>query len=79
MTDIDKLAREIVKAQHLGVGKVALVRLGLDAGELRGLEKAIAIMDSEEVTDAMDCNKVEKYAVHKSTLELAKSAIRSAL
>ena len=38
MTDIDKLAREIVKAQHLGVGKVALVRLGLDAGELRGLE-----------------------------------------
>lgn len=36
MTDeLDKLAREIVKTQHLGVGKVALVRLGLEAGEER--------------------------------------------
>ena len=46
MTDeLDKLAREIVKAQHLGVGKVALVRLGLEDGMKMQRERDAAIAD----------------------------------
>ena len=49
MTDeLDKLAREIVKAQHLGVGKVALVRLGLEAGMKLQRERDAAIADCYE-------------------------------
>ena len=71
-------AKEIREGLRDELPHVQAARLGILEGMKIQRERDVAIMDSEEVAEAMDCNKVEKYAVHKSTLELAKSAIRSA-
>jgi hypothetical protein len=41
------------------------------------IKECIAALDDENVAEAMDCNKVEKYRMHKATLALVKDAIRA--
>jgi hypothetical protein len=52
-------------------------RLGIIEGRRQAFEEALEALNDDEVAEAMDCNKVEKYAVHKSAINLAKEAIRA--
>jgi len=52
-------------------------RLGIIEGRRQAFEEALEALNDDEVAEAMDCNKVEKYAVHKSAIKLAKEAIRA--
>ncbi len=79
----DQKAREIEQAASFmpysgrrGIGYEA-ARLGIIEGRRQAFEEALEALNDDEVAEAMDCNKVEKYAVHKSAINLAKEAIRA--
>ena len=64
-------------ARDFAIHREAAARLGIIEGRRQAFEEALEALNDDEVAEAMDCNKVEKYAVHKSAINLAKEAIRA--
>ena len=73
--------KQRIAAMRSGTGdnlpEVEAARLGIIEGRRQAFEEALEALNDDEVAEAMDCNKVEKYAVHKSAINLAKEAIRA--
>jgi len=44
---------------------------------LISLNAAIELLHSDEIREAMDCNKTDKYRVHIGTLDLVEKALRA--